>query len=190
MVRQVSLCVALFILWLAVSAIPVNAGVVTVSFHLSDFPQSFVIPDGEVLDIQFLDVRLLVQGDVRIFKDSDHTQLDDLIRFINVDGLERIYYDTDPSTIDTLPPLLNPDFVNDFTGTADYGTSFVGAAPVFDLSNDTFDLLQCSTGRCGLGEECFVIEVLPEPPTLLLAGIILFGMGASAVRKQASAQLD
>jgi hypothetical protein len=63
-----------------------------------------------------------------------------------------------------------------FTGTADYGTSFVGAAPVFDLSNDTFDLLQCSTGRCGLGEECFLIQVLPEPPTLLLAGTIVFGM--------------
>lgn len=165
-----------FALMLAVGASMLSAGVVSVA--RTDLPVTFIVAEGDFLEIDLTAATLTIQGDSLLYKDAAQTVVDSLIRFVNVNGFGRIYFATDPATFGQLPPLPSPDFVNRVFLTAD--NFFEGSGPVIFPGGEVAGTYKCKVRVCQ-GSACstldnpFELELseIPEPGTAwLIAGAL------------------
>ena len=116
-------------LFLFCGAIGSAWGGTIVSLPNMALPQTFTVAKGDSLEIRFPDATFTIEGDTRMFADPGLTIIDNIIRFVNVDGLGRIFFLTDPATFSTLPPLPSGDtFLNDIH--LEPGESFTGTGEV------------------------------------------------------------
>ncbi|MCU1300660.1 MAG: hypothetical protein JWQ87_944 [Candidatus Sulfotelmatobacter sp.] len=146
---------------------------------LQSFTVSETMPD--LLNIKITNGVFAVQGDVRLYEDEALTQLEDLIRFVNVDGEANIFYATqvngnlNPAGV---PALTTPDFINPFQ--YQIGTELSGTIPFIGPT--------CAAGRCmpnckdevGALFSVFTLQStpIPEPSTLALTfGALLTTLG-------------
>jgi hypothetical protein len=160
-----------------------SAGFILIS--RSQLPITLNIMPGDLDQIQFTDATLLVQGQSVFYSDPEMTQVEGLLRFVNVGGLGQIDFATDPSTFPSLPPLTNPDFSFNLFLAPDQRFSGAGPVIIHDMPEVT-STYECITRQCkGLVSPDFPVGTLfqltilevPEPPTLqlLLSGGFTLG---------------